>query len=71
VEITLDFFVPAAGGAYRRETESFWEYAYPPEKIAEMAAAAGLEMLAMYEADTEHPPTDTTQRVVFVTKKGA
>jgi hypothetical protein len=69
VEITLDFFVPTLGGAYRRETESFCEYAYPPEKIADILAAAGLEVLAMYEGDTLNPPTDTTQRVVFVARK--
>jgi SAM-dependent methyltransferase len=69
VEITLDFFVPTARGAYRRETENFCEYAYPPEKITNMLAAAGLEVCAIYEGDTENPPTDTTQRVVFVTRK--
>lgn len=69
VEIGLDFFIPGQDGAYRRQSESFAERAYTQEELAGALAKAGLEVLDVYAGDTLKPPEDTTQRLVYVTRK--
>lgn len=68
VEINLDFFTPD-GEAYYRTSESFCERAYGEDKIKNALQKAGLKIEAVYEELTHNAPTDTTQRVVYVTRK--
>lgn len=68
VEITLDFFTPD-GDVYYRTSENFCERAYTAGEIQTALNEAGLKIEAVYEEMTQNSPTDTTQRVVYVTRK--
>lgn len=68
VEINLDFFTPD-GDTYYRTSESFCERAYTDSEIENALENAGLKIEAVYEEMTQNSPTDTTQRVVYVTRK--
>ena len=68
VEITLDFFMPE-GDAYYRTGESFCERAYTEGEIANALQKAGLKIEAVFEDMSETAPADTTERVVYVTRK--
>lgn len=68
VEINLDFFTPD-GDAYYRSGESFCERAYTDNEIKNALDKSGLKIEAVYEEMTQNKPNDTTQRVVYVTRK--
>ena len=68
VEINLDFFTPD-GEAYYRTSESFCERAYSDKQVKDALQKAGLKIEAVYEELTQNTPSDTTQRVVYVTRK--
>ncbi len=68
VEISLDFFTHD-GDAYYRTSESFCERAYTAQEIENALQKAGLKIEAAYEELTENKPTDTTERIVYVTRK--
>ncbi|MBQ8740601.1 MAG: class I SAM-dependent methyltransferase [Clostridia bacterium] len=68
VEINLDFFT-LDGDTYYRTSESFCERAYTDSEIENALENAGLKIEAVYEEMTQNSPTDTTQRVVYVTRK--
>lgn len=68
VEITLDFFVPD-GDAYYRTGESFCERAYTEREIANALQKAGLKIEAIFADMGETAPVETTERVVYVTRK--
>ena len=69
-KISLDFFQKEADNRYKRYQESFFERAYPLDRIERLLAAAGLSILGVYDEDSRNPPRIDSQRVVFVTKKG-
>ena len=69
-EITLDFFTCQPNGSYIRNGECFCERGYTPETIQEILMECGLTLVALYADDTFDPPTETTERFIFVTKKG-
>lgn len=64
----LDLFTRSQGG-YLRSHEAFMERGYTETQLADCLREAGLRVLAVYAADTEQPPDETTQRLVYVTKK--
>jgi len=68
VQMDLNIFGTEDGETYDRLEDSFCERAYTPSEIEEALSAAGLQIVAVYEGDTLFPPTETTQRVVYVTK---
>ena len=68
VEINLDFFTPDGDGYYR-SSENFCERAYTNGEIEKALENAGLKIEAVYEEMTKNSPTDTTQRIVYVTRK--
>ena len=68
VNINLDFFTPD-GDAYYRTNESFCERAYTYGEIEKALENAGLKTEAVYEEMTQNAPTDTTERVVYITRK--
>ncbi len=69
VNIQLDFFQPQGKGSYRRSTESFQERAYSQEILTQLLEQAGFGLLDLFEGDTFHAPTPTTQRWVLVAEK--
>ncbi len=68
VEINLDLF-EAEGDSYYRTGESFCERAYTAEEIKNACNKAGLKIEAIYDDLSENPPQDTTQRLIYVTRK--
>ncbi len=68
VEINLDFFT-SDGDAYYRTSENFCERAYTDGEIKNALQKAGLKIEVVYEEMTQNAPNDTTQRVVYVTRK--
>ena len=68
VEINLDFFTPQ-GDAYYRTGESFCERAYTNKEIKNALEKAGLKIEAAFDDMSQNAPTDTTERVIYVTRK--
>lgn len=68
VEINLDFFT-REDNVYLRTGESFCERAYTSAEIENALNKAGLKTEAIYEEMSQNKPYDTTQRVVYVTRK--
>lgn len=68
VEINLDFFT-REDNVYLRTGESFCERAYTSAEIENALNKAGLKTEAIYEEMSQNKPCDTTQRVVYVTRK--
>lgn len=75
VEEQLTFF-EKVGDAYFRTDEFITETAYPFETIETAIRRAGLELVAAFDADKNldtpeelSPVTETTQRILFVTRK--
>ncbi|MCR4646851.1 MAG: class I SAM-dependent methyltransferase [Oscillospiraceae bacterium] len=75
VEEQLTFFEPA-DGCYYRSDELIRETAYPEETIEALIQKAGLEFVAKFDADKDlddpedlSPVTDTTERILYVTRK--
>lgn len=68
VEINLDFFT-LEDNVYLRTGESFCERAYTSAEIENALNKAGLKTEAIYEEMSQNKPCDTTQRVVYVTRK--
>ncbi len=70
VDITLNFFERCnTDGKYNRYIEEFSEWAYSIDDILNALDSAGLKLIAMYDDDTFNPPSEHSQRVVFVSKK--
>lgn len=68
VYITLDFFEPK-GNSYQRSTEQFNERAYTHDEMDEMLSSAGLEILAIFDDMSFSPPTETSQREIYIVRK--
>ncbi len=68
VEINLDFFT-REDNVYLRTGESFCERAYTCKEVENALNKAGLKTEAIYEEMSQNEPCDTTQRVVYVTRK--
>ena len=67
-DILLDFFI-RDGDAYRRSGEEFSERAYSDRQIDEAIISAGLKKVAVYADMTLSPPTDETERAIYVARK--
>lgn len=67
-EISLDFFV-RRGNTYLRESERFFERAWPQEHLRGLLEQTGYQLLYIYEGDTLEPLSSTAQRAVFVARK--
>lgn len=69
VTIRLDFFEKEEDGSYRRSGEEFRERAYGDEDLRRMLDIAGFQVEALYEGDSFRPPTDRSERLVYVARK--
>ncbi len=67
-EINLDFFVER-DGMYQRYSEDFCERAYLEEELREMLINAGLKIEAVFDDMSCDNATDTSERVIYVTRK--
>lgn len=69
VKMNLEFFELEEDGLYSRSNDSFSEKAYSTDLLDKLLIDNGFEILARYGDDTFSPPTDTTQRIVYVARK--
>ena len=68
VNITLDFF-EEEDGVYYRSSEYFSERAYTDDEIRAMLEEADLEVIDVKDGYSDNEPCDTTQRLVYITKR--
>jgi ubiquinone/menaquinone biosynthesis C-methylase UbiE len=68
-QITIDFVYKT--GLFKKETvcEQFLERAYTDEEIMLALTEAGLRLEAVFEENTFGPPSDKSQRNIYVTRK--
>lgn len=69
VQIDLDLFIETEDGLYQRTAEQFRERAYPDEMLRAMLKQAGLTVIAVYDEDSTNPPRETSERLVYITRK--
>lgn len=67
--IYIDIFTQNSDGTYMRSEESFQERAYYSEDLKRMLQIAGMKLLAIYDEDSFRPPTETSQRLIYVAQK--
>lgn len=65
----VSFFIRRGDGLYERSEEVHYERAYEPEEIDAALRAAGLALLAVYDADTFAEPHPASERLLYVTRK--
>lgn len=68
VDISLDFF-ENEDGVYRRYSEELSEIAPDRAEIEAMLRRNGMTVVGCYEYDTENPPREDSEKLVFVAKK--
>ena len=66
--IRLDFFEQIEGRRYVRSTEEFTEHIWQPALLEKLLAETGFTLLEVLDGDTYQKPTDTTQRLLYVTR---
>lgn len=69
VNINLDFFIEEPDGRYERLSENFDERAYTDEEILEALEEAGLKILEKRDFYTYEPPTQASEKVIYIAKK--
>jgi len=69
VEISLDFFEERADGGYHRSSENFIEMLFTPQTVEILLAEHGFDVIAVFGDDSFDQPKDTTQRLIYTTKK--
>ena len=66
--MNLEFFEREENGLYSRTSDSFSEKAYSEAELEDLLAASGFEVIAKYGDDTFGSPTETSQRIVYVSR---
>ena len=69
VEITLEFYKTADNGNEYLCSEQFSERAYSNETLSKMLKKAKLEVLAVLDENGQNKPSETEQRIIYVTRK--
>ncbi len=69
VEITLEFYKTADNGNEYLCSEQFSERAYSNENLSKMLKKAKLEVLAVLDENGQNKPSETEQRIIYVTRK--
>lgn len=68
VKMHLEFFELEENGLYSRSSDSFSEKAYTEKELEQSLIDAGFEIIAKYGDDTDVPPANNSQRIVYVAK---
>ncbi len=69
VAIELDLFYENEDGSYDRGGERFKELALTEGEITELLQRAGFEVIEVYDYLTLDPPTDRSEKLMFVARK--
>lgn len=65
----LALFLPREDGLYEKCEEEHYQRAYPVEKIKELLAKAGLELVAIYDAYTKEQAKEDSGRLTFIARE--
>lgn len=65
----LALFLPREDGLYEKDEEVHYQRAYPEERIRELIAQAGMELLHVYDAYTLEPPRTDSERLTFIVRE--
>lgn len=57
------------GKMYEKFSETHYQKAYSIETIKTLLEKAGMEFIGVYEAFSDNPPTETTQRICFLARE--
>lgn len=68
-EYDLTLFIRQEDGRYQRYEETHYQRAYTLETVMQAIEAAGLELMALYDAFTKEPPREDSERVYFVARE--
>lgn len=69
VDMSLDFFCKTENGLYERFYDDVSERAYTSEEIEGALSAAGLKIEAVFDDMTEKSPNETSERIIYITRK--
>jgi len=68
-EFDLTFFIKN-GKAYQRYDELHYERSYSIDELKEIISASGLKLKGIYNCLTFRPPSEKSERIFFVCRKG-
>lgn len=68
-EYDLTLFIRQEDGRYQKYEETHYQRAYALETVMQAIQAAGLELVALYDAFTKEPPREDSERVYFVARE--
>ncbi|SEW34863.1 Methyltransferase domain-containing protein [[Clostridium] fimetarium] len=68
-EYEMTIFIEEENGLFRKYEETHVQRGYTIEEVKQSLATAGLEILNIYDAFTQNPPTDNSERIYFVVKE--
>jgi len=69
VTMNLDLFVQLDDGTYERESGTIEEILIDNASLSDCLSAAGLELIEAFDGDTLDEICETTQRILYVTRK--
>ena len=68
-EYDLTLFVRREDGFYEKSEEVHYQKVWPAEKVKELLKAAGMTVIAVYDAYTQEPPRPDSERLTFIAKE--
>ena len=68
-EYDLSIFVREENGLFRRFTETHYQKAWTQETVCKLLAKAGLELLNVYNAFTQQPPEEKSERLYYIARE--
>lgn len=68
-EYDLSIFVREEGDRFRRFSELHCQRAYTQERVCQLLEEAGLELVQVYEAFTDHAPAPDSERIYFIARE--
>ena len=68
-EYALALFLKREDGLYEKHEEFHYQRAYSLDKIKELIIESGMELIAVYDAYTENPAREDSERWTFVVKE--
>ena len=64
----MAIFIEEENGLFRKYEETHVQRGYTIEEVKRSLSMSGLEIVNIYDAFTQNPPTDNSERIYFVVK---
>lgn len=65
----LALFLPREDGLYEKTEEIHCQKAYEQKEIEDLVIKAGMKLVAVYDAYTQNPPDQDTERLLFIARE--